>query len=90
MLKYTTVYEYTGVGVALSTYGQDQRADPSMPYDNAPSTDALHYFSTAANTTVRLFSSHTLVWKSSVDLYWINATYDDDGARLQTLVHSKG
>jgi hypothetical protein len=81
MLRYVTPYEYTGIGVVLSTEGQAQKADPSMPFSNAPPTDALHYFSTAFNTTVRLRRPHTLVWKSSVDLYWINATYDD-GVRL--------
>lgn len=81
MLRYVTPYEYTGIGVVLSTEGQAQKADPSMPFSNAPPTDALHYFSTAFNTTVQLRRPHTLVWKSSVDLYWINATYDD-GVRL--------
>lgn len=84
MLKYATVYEYTGVGVVLSTEQQEQRANPSMPFSNAPATDALHYFATALNTTVRLQRPYTYVWKSSVDLYWINTTYDDGGARLQT------
>lgn len=89
MLKHMTLYEYTDIGVVLSTYGQAQKADPFMPFSNAPPTDALHYFSTALNTRVRLFSLHTVVWKSSVDLYWINATYDD-GARPRTQMHSKG
>ena len=89
MLRYVTPYEYIDIGVVLSTNGQTQPADPLLPYSNAPSTDALHYFSTAINTTVRLRRPHTLVWKSSVDLYWINATYDD-GARPRTLTHSKG
>jgi hypothetical protein len=94
MLNYTTVYEYTGVGVVLST--RRQKADPSMPFGNAPATDEDHYFSAARNATMRLFSQYTVVWKSSIDLYWINATYDDDGAHafvptvaIQTLTHSR-
>lgn len=81
MLKYVTHYEYVGVGVVLTTGQQSQKANPGLPFSNAPSTDALHYFATAVNTTVRLRRSHTFVAKSSVDLYWINATYDDGGAR---------